>query len=58
MCYFPETENMHSAVNHLMRWINRCKPLREKLEASGYSKHRKWFSPCEVALIVEYLGAP
>lgn len=33
--FFPDAER-HVAVNHLMRWINRCPPLVEKLRAYGY----------------------
>ena len=28
--FFPDAER-HVAVNHLMRWINRCPPLVEKI---------------------------
>ena len=57
-CYFPTAENPHSAVNHLMSWINRCTPLRNALEEQGYQKTSKWFSPREVKLITEHLGEP
>ncbi len=56
--YFPTAGNPHSAVNHLMSWINRCTPLRKALEEHGYQKTAKWFSPREVRLIIEYLGEP
>ncbi len=58
LCYFPTSENPHSAVNHLMSWINRCIPLREALEAQGYKKSAKWFSPREVRMIIDHLGEP
>ena len=58
LCYFPDAKNLHSAVNHLMSWINRCEPLRDKLHEQGYQKSAKWFKPKEVKLIVEYLGEP
>lgn len=58
LCYFPTSENPHSAVNHLMSWINRCTPLREALEAQGYRKSAKWFSPREVRMIIDHLGEP
>ncbi len=58
LAYFPTSENPHSAVNHLMSWINRCTPLREALEAQGYMKTAKWFSPREVRMIIEHLGEP
>ena len=58
LCYFPSAVSPHTAVNHLMSWINRCTPLREALEGQGYRKTSKWFSPREVRLIIEYLGEP
>lgn len=58
LSYFPETSNPHTAVNHLMAWIKRCKPLWAKLVEQGYEKHAKWFNSKEVRLIVEYLGEP
>lgn len=57
-CYFPDKQNPHTAVNHLMAWINRCEPLREQLAAQGYKKSAKWFNPKEIRLIVEHLGEP
>jgi len=58
LCYFPSSENPHSAVNHLMTWIKRCTPLLEELEAQGYQKMSKWFSPREVRMIIDHLGEP
>jgi len=58
LCYFPTSENPHSAVNRLMAWINRCEPLCKALEAEGYQKTSKWFSPREIRLIIQYLGEP
>ena len=58
LCYFPSSENPHTAVNHLMSWVNRCTPLRRALEELGYEKTSKWFSPRQVRLIVEFLGEP
>lgn len=58
LCYFPQSENPHSAVNRLIAWVNRCTPLKASLEARGYRKTAKWFNPLEVKLIVEHLGEP
>ena len=58
LCYFPTASTAHAAVNHLMAWINRCKELRLALEAAGYQKNAKFFTPKEVGLIVTYLGCP
>ena len=58
LCYFPSADNPHTAVNHLMSWVNRCTQLRKALEEQGYQKTSKWFTPREVKLIIEYLGEP
>ena len=57
LCYFPYS-TPHTAVNHLVAWINRCTPLQEALRDQGYKKSAKWLSPREVRMIVEYLGEP
>ncbi len=58
LLYFPTAQNPHTAVNHLMSWINRCKGLREALDAQGYQKTQKWFSPREMRILVEFIGEP
>ena len=57
LLYFPSA-TPHVAVNHLMSWIRRCKPLHDALVDQGYRKTTKWLSPHEVKLITEYLGEP
>ena len=57
LMYFP-TATPHVAVNRLMSWIRRCKPLHDALVDQGYRKTTKWLSPREVKLITEYLGEP
>ena len=57
LLYFP-TATPHVAVNRLMSWISRCKPLHDALVDQGYRKTTKWLSPHEVKLITEYLGEP
>ena len=57
LLYFP-TATPHVAVNRLMSWISRCKPLHDALLDQGYRKTTKWLSPREVKLITEYLGEP
>lgn len=52
--YFP-TANPHVAVNRLMSWVNRCKPLHKALLDQGYQKTSKWLSPREVKLITDHL---
>lgn len=58
LLYFPEANTSHTAVNHLMSWVNRCKDLKRELEKAGYKKTAKYFTPKEVTKIVEYLGYP
>lgn len=55
--YFP-TAYPHVAVNRLMSWVNRCKPLHKALLDQGYQKTSKWLSPREVKLITDHLGEP
>ena len=55
LLYFPSAEP-HTAVNRLMSWVKRCKPLHMALIAQGYKKTAKWLSPREVALVVEHWG--
>ena len=57
LCYFPNS-NPHTAVNHLMSWIQRCAPLREQLQQMGYFSTSKAFTPRQVRAIVEMLGEP
>ena len=57
LMYFPEAKS-HTAVNHLMRWINRCGQLRGALEAAHYSPNNRQFIARQVQLIVDYLGFP
>ncbi|MGM9673984.1 MAG: DUF4248 domain-containing protein [Bacteroidaceae bacterium] len=57
LMYFPDS-SPRTAVNHLMAWIRRCRPLLERLEASGYEKTAKGFTPRQTGTIVEYLGEP
>lgn len=57
LLYFPSAEP-HVAVNRLMSWVKRCKPLHTALLVQGYRKTAKWLSPREVALVVEHLGEP
>ena len=57
LMYFPEAKS-HTAVNHLMRWINRCGQLRSELEAAHYRPSNRHFTARQVRLIVDYLGFP
>lgn len=56
--YFPTANSAHTAVNHLMAWVRRNPDLVNGLYKLGYRKSAKFFTPKEVALIIEYLGEP
>ena len=55
--YFPDAEH-HVAVNHLMRWINRCTPLLKELQANGYHTRKRYFSPIQRERVYDFLGDP
>ena len=57
LMYFPEAKS-HTAVNHLMRWIDRCGQLRSELEAANYRPCNRHFTARQVQLIVDYIGFP
>lgn len=57
LMYFPDS-NPRTAVNHMMAWVRRCTPLSEQLEAAGYEKSSKGFTPRQVRMIAEHLGEP
>lgn len=57
LLYFPGSDP-HAATCRLMGWIRRCDELRARFDACHSSKYAKFFTPKEVALIVEYLGEP
>ena len=58
LLYFPNSSTPHVAVNHLISWIKRCRPLMQELEESGYHKVSKFFTSREVRMIISYLGEP
>ena len=57
LMYFPDSTPA-TAVKHLMSTIRRCDMLWDELQAMGYNKRRKTFTPREVRAIVDWLGAP
>ena len=57
LMYFPNS-TPRTAAKHLMAWITRCTALARQLEATGYEKNSKTFTPRQVRLIVEHLGEP
>lgn len=57
MLYNPEL-CVTLALKALSRWIRANSKLLEELDAVGYNKYRRTFTPKEVAIIIRYLGEP
>lgn len=57
LMYFPDSQP-RTAVNHLMAWIRKCKPLWTELQATGYQPVSKAFTPRQVKAVVDHLGEP
>ena len=57
LCYFPNSLP-RTANNHLIKWINQNNELLRLLDAAGYRKKSKSFSPRQVELITDFLGSP
>lgn len=55
--YFPASQPK-TALNHLMAWIKRCRPLMDRLQALGYRTQDKWLTPRQVEAVMYYLGEP
>lgn len=58
MLYFPNAITTNGALSNLNFWIRRNSSLTEALHQCGMPLKSKSFTPREVALIVQYLGAP
>ena len=56
LLYFPLVSDPHVAVNRLMSWIARCRPLLTALQGGGYRKTAKWFTSRNVRLTAPHLG--
>ena len=57
LCYFPNSLP-RTASNHLITWIKQNGELLKQLDATGYRKKSKSFSPRQVELITDFLGTP
>lgn len=57
MLYNP-TQCVSVALDTLARWMRMNGPLLKELEAVGYNKYRRSFTPREVELIFKYIGEP
>lgn len=57
--YFPAL-GKDAAVQKLKRWIRKCSPLMQEMEAEGHGRlpFYKYFTPREVRLIAKHLGEP
>lgn len=57
MAYAPELSEA-SARKRLVKWLNHHPTLMQRLEATGYSKSTRIFTPAQVSIIFECLGEP
>ena len=57
LLYSPRSQGS-TALQNLYRWMMRCRPIMDELNALGYNKYRHSFLKQEVAVIVKYLGEP
>lgn len=57
LLYFPDS-TPETAVKHLMALIRRNDMLWDALQESGYYFKSKTFTPRQVQLIVDWIGAP
>jgi hypothetical protein len=58
LLYFPDAITAKGALSNLNSWIRGNQELREALRRCAMPQMSKFFTPKEVALIVEYLGEP
>ena len=57
LLYFPDSSPAVASA-HLVRWIQRNPQLLQKLNASGYTKYTREFSPIQISYIIFFLGEP
>ncbi len=57
MLYCPN-DCVTNATNNFSRWMRLNRPLMCELQAVGYNKFRRCYTPLEVQLIVRYMGEP
>ena len=55
--FFPDS-TPETAVKHLKTMIRSNDMLWDELQAMGYNKRRKTFTPREIKAIFDWLGAP
>ena len=57
LMFFPDS-TPETAVKHLKTMIRSNDMLWDELQAMGYNKRRKTFTPREIKAIFDWLGAP
>jgi hypothetical protein len=57
MMYNPD-QCVDNALHTLSKWIRYNEKLSMELNAIGYNKFRRSFTPLEVRLLFKYLGVP
>lgn len=58
LLYFPNAVSTAGALSNLNFWISGNAQLAKELYDCGMPEKAKYFTPREVALIVQYLGEP
>lgn len=46
------------AYQRMWEWIRTSRGLKEKLEAAGWVKFQKLYTPKQVAVLIDHLGEP
>ncbi len=57
-CLYLPNLNKKSASNQLRNWINKNLTLKCALSDAGVQNRQKIFTPKQVQIIIEHLGAP
>ena len=55
---YNPTQCITVALQTLSRWVRMNTLLMDELNAIGYNKYRRVFTPREVGILVRYLGEP
>lgn len=55
---YNPTQCITVALQTLSRWMRMNTHLMDELNAIGYNKYRRVFTPKEVGILVRYLGEP
>lgn len=55
--YFPGHKSV-IAYKRMWEWIRTSQGLKTKLEAAGWVKFQKLYTPKQVAVLIDHLGEP